>query len=456
MRILLINQSLPPDGFAIPIHAGDLSRALVAEGHEVIGLASRSYERGVGSTLPGRSVEAGMEVHRVGANLLGRRSLVRRGMDAVLFLILAAWKVLTVPKPDVVVCFTAPPLIGVLGFLARLRGCLWVNWVMDLYPDVAISCGVLREGSLPERVLSWVGAEILRRADRNVVLGRCMEDRLRAKGVAPEKIVLVAPWADADELLPVPDEDNEYRKASGRPDAVRVMYAGNFGRGHDLDTLCAAAVALRDDPSITFTFVGWGHRRQAVKAFVAEQGLDNAEVLPRQPAERLAELLSSADVHVVSLDEKCTGTMVPCRLLSLMSVARPAVFVGGASAETGRVLEEHACGRSVRQGDVDGLVAALQELAGDRSLREQMGVNARQALVQLYSRERGCERWVDLLHELVPEAVPARPVEAVEPVELPVRAASREEEQAPPASEAPPPSWVPPVPRSRAAGEAGR
>ena len=72
-------------------------------------------------------------------------------------------------------------------FLLRaLRGTKFVYWVMDLYPDVLVVTGVLREKSLLTRLLEALNRFALSRADRAVVLGRCMERRVLAKGIERE------------------------------------------------------------------------------------------------------------------------------------------------------------------------------------------------------------------------------------------------------------------------------
>jgi len=52
MRILLINQTFYPDVAATAQHGHDLARYLVAQGHEVSVIASRSLYGKTGRSLP--------------------------------------------------------------------------------------------------------------------------------------------------------------------------------------------------------------------------------------------------------------------------------------------------------------------------------------------------------------------------------------------------------------------
>ena len=402
MRVLLINQVFWPDVAATAQHAHDLARHLVRHGHEVHAIASRAIYGKAGAALPARETVDGIHIHRVARSFFGKAGLIGRAADFGLFYAAAGLKAMTVPRPDVVVCFTTPPFISALGHVLRaVRGCGSVYWVMDLYPDVAVACGVMRESSLLVRVLERVNRWCLRRADRAVVLGRCMEERVRAKGVDHGQVVRIGVWSDQAEIAPIGREENPYRKQWGLGDRFVVMYSGNFGLGHDIDTMLGAADRLRDDDRIRFAFIGGGKKKSVVDAFVRDHGLKNVAVDGYQPRERLDESLSCADAHLVSIREGVEGCVVPCKLFGVMAAARPTIYIGHPSSEVARVLTDHDCGLLVRQSDVDGLVAAIVGMAERRSETEAMGDRARRALSEAYNREMACEAWRTLLEEVV-------------------------------------------------------
>lgn len=404
MRVLLINQVFYPDVAATAQHADDLARHLVRHGHEVHAIASRSIYGKKGAALPREEQVDGVKIHRVGQSLFGKASIAARILDFGLFYVAAMWKALRTPKPDVVVCFTTPPFIALVGWLMRvLRGSKYVYWVMDLYPDLPVACGVMKPRGLSTRFFEGVNRFCLRKADRVVVLGRCMQERVAAKGVSGPSVQHIGVWSDAAEVAPVPRSENPYREEWGLGDRFVVMYSGNFGLGHDVETMCAAAKELDGEDSIRFLFVGGGKKKARVEEFVRTEGLSNCVLADYQPREKLHQSLSVADVHLASLLEGVEGIMVPCKLFGIMASERPAVFIGHPTSELSRVIEEHEAGFTVRQGDVEGLVALIRELAADRERTERLGGNARRALSEAYSREAACERWRELLEEVVGE-----------------------------------------------------
>ena len=401
MRVLLLNQVFYPDVAATAQHADDLARHLTAHGHEVVAIASRSVYGESGATLPKREIVDGIEIRRVGRSWFGKSNILGRLVDFLLFYMAATAMSLRVKRPDVVVAFTTPPYIAMAGWLLKLvRRCRFVYWCMDLYPDAAVACEVISAKSPVVPVMDVLNRFIMRRADKVVVLGRCMRDRVLGKKIDADRVELIGVWSDADEVKPIERASNPYREEWGLGDAFVVMYSGNFGLGHDVDTMCRAAERLREREDIRFVFVGGGKKKAVVERFVAEHGLDRAVLAPYQPREKLAESLSCADLHLATLLEGAEGALVPCKLFGIMASARPTAFIGHADSELARVLEETESGRCIRQGDVDGLVAYIEELASDRSVGEAMGGRAQRALSEVYSRERACEAWRELLESL--------------------------------------------------------
>ena len=403
MRILMINQVFYPDVAATAQHGHDLARHLVEQGHEVTAISSRSLYGEKGAKLASKETVDGIEIHRVGRSFFGKTSIFARALDFILFYLAATWRALTLSKHDVVICFTTPPFITLAGLLLRVfKGTRVVCWVMDLYPDVPIVCGLMKRDSLSSRFFEWLSRFCLRAVDRNVVLGRCMKELIESKGIPPEKISLIGVWSDNSDVREGGRETNQYRSEWGVGDRTLIMYSGNFGIGHDVDTFLDAALALRDDDRIRFAFVGGGKRKSTVESFVHEHGLEATCILaPYQPRERLDELLSAADAHLVSLLPGREGVMVPCKLFGILAVSRPALYVGPAESEISRVIVESDCGASVLPGDSADLVRAITSYADDPEFCGRVGERARAALEAHHTMEQRCTAWTSLLEDVV-------------------------------------------------------
>lgn len=403
MRVLLINQVFHPDVAATAQHAHDLARHLVRHGHEVTAIASRSLYGSKGAALPAREVVEGVQIHRVGRSIFGKAGILARVADFGLFYVLCALRALTLPRQDVVVCFTTPPFISLLGLAIRaVRGSRFVYWVMDLYPDTPVVCGVMKPQAPLTRFFEKLNRLCLQRADRTVVLGRCMLERVRGKGITGDHVVHIGVWPAQAELADErPRLTNPYRAEWNLGDRFVVMYSGNFGLGHDVDTMCRAAEMLASDDRFRFVFAGGGKKKAIVESFVRERGLKNTVLAPYQMRERLDDSLAVADVHLATLLEGAEGVMVPCKLFGSMGAGRPTIFIGHPASELSRVLEENTCGMTVRQGDAESLVRAIRQLADNPDLCHQMGANGRRAMSAVYSPDASCEAWRRVLEDVV-------------------------------------------------------
>src|SRR6266581_2922967 len=124
----------------------------------------------------------------------GMESRWRRALDFGTFMASVVLRLCFLPQVDVIVAMTSPPLVSFIGALAIPRKARrLVFWSMDLNPDEAIAAGWLRENSTVARLLSRMLLYSLRRADCIIALDRFMKDRIRAKGIATEKILVVPP-----------------------------------------------------------------------------------------------------------------------------------------------------------------------------------------------------------------------------------------------------------------------
>ena len=402
MHILLINQVFYPDVAATAQHQHDLARHLVSRGHTVAAIASRSIYGQTGAALPKQELVDGIQVHRVGRSIFGRRNNFTRLLDFMLFYGAAKFKALFVKRPDVVIVLTTPPLVGLVGCMMKfIRRCTFIYWVMDLYPDLPIACGVMRRRGIAAWISEKLHRVVLRSADCCVVLGRCMMQRVLEKGIAPSKIRVIHVWSDADEITPLPRESNPYRAQWGLGDAFVVMYSGNYGVGHDVQTMLATARTLSHRDDIKFVFAGGGARKREVEQFINENQLRNAQAQPYQPRERLAELLCAADLHLSSQSPNMAGLFVPSKLFGVLAAARPMVFIGNRDAENALVLTENRCGEVIECGDSDALVRIIERLAANPREAQDMGLRGRSALIEKYNRQHACELWENLLNESV-------------------------------------------------------
>jgi glycosyltransferase involved in cell wall biosynthesis len=402
LKIVFINRFYAPDHSATSQMLTDLAAALAAGGAQVKVVTSRlRYDDAAASLAPHEHID-GVEVYRVWTSTFGRGNLLGRALDYLSFYAAASAELFgLVRSGDVVVAKTDPPLISIpAGWIARLRGARLVNWLQDLFPEVAANLGMAPARGPGGSLLRWLRDGSLRRASANVVLGQRMRERVTASGVNPKKIAVIPNWADGTQLRPVERGANPLRAEWGLGDKFVVGYSGNLGRAHEFRTVLDAAEALRSQTDVAFLLIGDGAQKATLATAVQERGLFNILFKPYQLRESLGQSLSAADVHLVTLRPELEGLVVPSKFYGVAAVGRPTIFIGEADGEIGSVLRETECGICVKQGDGEGLAQAITTLRDDSALRERMGANARRVFEERYDRAIAVEQWRRLLQRL--------------------------------------------------------
>ncbi len=406
-RLLFINQYYWPDHASTAQHLADLAEALAAEGFECHVLCGQGAYKPGSPRLPKQEIHNNVHIHRVPATSLGRRSTLTRMIDYLSFYARAVALALFLPRFDAVVTLTTPPIIGLVGtILRRLKGTRHVYWSMDLHPDASLAVGHLSPNRLV-RSLAWLSDFVYRQADKVVVLGPYMADRIIAKKARPDRVTQVPVWSRRDEVYPLARQGHPLRASLGLSDKFVAMYSGNLGIAHSFEEFLEAARRLQVREDIVFLFVGGGPRLAEVRAAKECEGLDNVVLLDYFPREQLHVSLSVADVHLISMRREMTGIVVPGKLYGVMASGRPAIFVGPEHCESADTIRQADCGLTIRLGDVAGLVEGLTRLAADQALAQQMGARGRAAFLSNYEKTHCCARWNALIGDLVPAPVPA-------------------------------------------------
>jgi colanic acid biosynthesis glycosyl transferase WcaI len=398
-RVIFVNRFYAPDESATSQMLSDLAEALARSGMEVEVFCSRQLYGDAGADLPATEVLRGVSVRRLAATRFGRKSLVGRAIDYATFYIGATEYLLThVRRGDVLVVKTDPPLLSLVGWLtAGSRGVILVNWLQDLYPEVASRLARSRVPRSVEFLIRAARDRSLATARINVVLGTRMREYLIGRGISAARIGISENWADENRLHPLAASRSELRGRLGLRDCFVVAYSGNLGRAHDSTTILEAAAALEGDSDIVFLMIGGGAGMRTLEREVQARGLTNFRFTPYQSRDTLSDSLAAGDVHLVSLRPELEGLVVPSKLYGVLAAGRPVVFVGDPDGELAALVATTKVGVSVKSGDPDELCRALRALRDDEGRRMRMGVRAREVFEERYTLAAAVARWRQML-----------------------------------------------------------
>jgi hypothetical protein len=397
VRLTLVNQFYAPDISPTAQLAASLAEHRAARGDHVTIVTGRAgYLEGL---APTGVVRTGPElrIRRVWTPDLGKSSRGRRLLGYVAFFVGALPRLLVHRRQDVIVAMTTPPFVVLTAIAHRVvhRRTRLVLWSMDCYPDAAERFGEIRRGGTVARLLRALNRWIFRRVDVVVGLDGAMVDLLRSQYAPSDerpRFEVIPNW-ERMSLFP-PDAPGPQWEGygdvpvDGRP---VVLYLGNAGVGHSFGTVLDAAERLQDE--VLFLFVGGGHRWTDLEDEVAASALANVVLREYVAKDETPKVMSGARLALITLDDRALGVMSPSKLHANLAAGLPIVYVGPEGSNVDEAIRRYDVGRSLRHGDVGGVVQAIRELVADH----EAGARARAAFEQHYSDEAVLPRFDAIL-----------------------------------------------------------
>jgi colanic acid biosynthesis glycosyl transferase WcaI len=403
VHILLLNEYFPPDTSATAKAAAQVAEFL-AVNHRVTVLAGRpSYDPSERHPhyLLRREVRGNLAIERVGSTAYPRFQMRRRVANYLSYLALAIPRALTIPS-DIVLAMTDPPIEGIAGALvSRLSGRPFVYNIRDMYPDMAVGGSIVRPGSLTAR---WEAMHrwALRSAARVIVLGEDMRDRILAKGVDPSRVTISRDGILIPETLPAPD--NPVAREIRGDFRFVLVHAGNLGFYGAWQTLISAMRMLESE-GVGLVFIGEGAMKPQVEAMA--QGSRNVRFLPFRPASEIPLVLSSGEMHVITVKRGLEGVVVPSKLYPTLAAGRPVLGVAPEESDVVRIIRRAGCGVAANPDDPESVAETILSVLHDSEHLQAMGRRAREISFS-YDRVKQLEIFSEALEEAAREGKPLK------------------------------------------------
>lgn len=383
MRILVHSIFYRPELTGVAKYTAEMCEWLAARGHEVEVVCPPPYYPQWRVAVPyrqwrfQRETLDGVRITRCPLWLPSKPGGLKRILYSLSFMMSSWCAVLArvFRRPDVMFVLE-PSFLNAIPclLLARLTGAVAWLQIKDYEIDLAFDMGQLRQPWL-RRVLLGFESWMMRRFDVVSTISRPMAEKARAKGVEASRFVFFPDWVDANVIFP------KEEARAGR-DRVVALFSGTLGAKQGIETIIAAAKLLSEsreagDRRIGFVICGEGASAARLRA--AASDLPNVEFMPLQPADRLNELLNSADVHLLPQVAEVAESVLPSKVLGMLASGRPIIATVSERSEIARMVG--SAGVFVPPGDFEGLADAIRRLAGDEGLRARMGAEARRIAV---------------------------------------------------------------------------
>jgi glycosyltransferase involved in cell wall biosynthesis len=403
---LLVTEYFHPDTASTGQLMTDLAVGLQERGLDMtVCTGQPNYHSGDNEKQPRVTDHEGVTVKRIRAPQLRQSSFVRRGFNWVVFT-LWMFVALLISRPErdrEVVFVSNPPFLPVAMWLVcKVRGWEYTYIVYDLYPDFTVETGYFEEGGLVDTVWSALSARSFRDAKHIVALGPVMRNRIadNAGGAFDAgKITIIQNWADGEFIKPKDKADNWFAEEHELVDTFTLLYSGNIGGNHDLETVVEGVARLDDEENVTLLVIGEGDKKQTIVDLADEKGLrgDRVRFLPYQPLDDLPYSLTAGDVSVVTVEEGMEGVCVSSKLYTSLAAGMPLLVIAQPDDDEARIVDAFEAGINAPQNDAQAVAAAIRTWLDDESLVEVQGRNARSSFEAYCTEETAIQRYYDLL-----------------------------------------------------------
>jgi len=408
LKILIYSLNYAPELTGVGKYSGEMAEWLAGRGHKVRVVCGPPYypqwrvAEGYRSWWYARERRNGVGLWRCPVWVPRRASGVKRLVHLFSFVLSSTPALLrhVFWSPDVIIA-TEPPFMGAPSVLLAARLARAKSWlhVQDLEVDAAFALGLLRKGWM-SRLAFGLERRIKAAFDRISTISEAMADRIRGKLGVEDGIVTFPNWVDTGAIRPL-NRPSDLRAELGiEKDAVVALYSGNMGKKQGLELIVDAARRLHAQRNLVFVFCGDGSSAKELRKQTA--ALDNVRWLPLQPFERLNELLTLADVHLLPQRQDAADLVMPSKLTGIMASGRPVVATAREGTELACAVGD--AGRITAPGDAATFIEAICSLVEDNELRARMGTIARSYAERFWEKERVLGDFEDALYRLVPSS----------------------------------------------------
>lgn len=404
--IKLLSEYFHPEPASTGQLMTQLAVGLKQRGFEVDAYTSQpTYQGQEKDRLPPEEEYQGVTIRRVFGTQLEKKRPLGRICNWLSFTFSTLFRLLfDSNREDILLIVSNPPIIQFVGLLLNLlRGQRYVLIIYDVYPDMAVNLGFVSEGSLTVNLWNRLNRWLYNHADRIVVLGEVMKKTIieKAEGkVEPEKIQVIHNWEDPNFIEPKEKSENSFALKNGYDNTLTVLYSGNLGQHHDLETLIMAADRVKGLP-IQFVFIGDGAQKDKLKGMVRERDLKNVDFHPYQPKERLSETLTCGDVSVVSEDKRAEGLCVSVKIYSSLAAGQAILGLVGEKSDVARIIRGGNCGLRADQGDAERVAEHLRYWLQNEDELEEMGENARNHFENNFTSEKAIGQYSDIVKYVI-------------------------------------------------------
>lgn len=402
---VLVTEYFHPDTASTGQLMTDLAVGLQERGLDMTVFTGQpNYHSGDNEKQPRTSTYSGVLVKRIQAPQVRQSGLLRRIFNWVVF---TTWMFFTllVSRSDnnrEIIFVSNPPFLPIAMWLVcKIRRWDYTYIVYDVYPEAAIEPGHINEGGIIDRLWSRIHKSVFLNAKHIVALGPAMKKLIIEKSngeIDEEKIRIIHNWEDPEFIKPRDKNENWFSHEHSLVEPFTILYSGNIGDNHDLETVVRAAAGF-DDENIKFVIIGEGDNKEKIVDLASrlDLGGDLIKFLPYQDFEDLPYSLTSGDVSIVSVNEGMRGVCVSSKLYTSFAVGQPVLVISHPEDDEAKIVEKFDAGTQVTQKNSQEIVSVIKNWMKSPNLVEEQGANAREAFETHFTKKNSINQYFNML-----------------------------------------------------------
>ena len=391
-QITIITQYFYPSHAATAQLMTDLAKGLSQKGYQ-INIFTGTQAKDTTPELSNQAI-----INRAFSPIAASTSILSKIISSIFFL-LGAFKyvIFLLPRTTPLLIASNPPYAGILGTIFKIvRGGKYHFLLQDIFPESAVISGIIQQNSFPVIFLNKLIYLTYKYADNIIVLSTSMQCFLENKyPELKEKIKVIENWA-VEDIISCDKQANDFAQQYNLDKVFTVLYSGNLGRLHDIETIAEAANILKNAP-IQFVFMGDGAKTKVLKQAIQSNKLKNILLLPYQPREILHLSLTACDLSLVSLIPGAESIVAPSKLYGMLAAARGIIAISSANSYIDQLLTNSGCGINTPPNNPQHLANLINELASDSIKVKLMGEKARQVYESKYTFKRALAEYEKLV-----------------------------------------------------------
>lgn len=256
--------------------------------------------------------------------------------------------------------------------------------VYDAYPDALRNIGI-RQGHWLYELWSRWNRRLFKEAKCVYTLSEGMAEQL-SNYIERPKIKVVPLWPASETFKPIEKDNNPFVKKYGLENKFVVLYSGNMGYTHNVDTLIDVADILKDSAEVHFLFIGDGEKKKEMVQVVKEKKLTNCTFLDWQPFKILPYSLASADLGVVTINDETALTSVPSKTFNLLAVGAPLLCIAPQKSEIASIVSKHQNGEIFSATEQHAIAEYILSLTKNKQKQKCMSLASLDA-AKLYTKD---------------------------------------------------------------------